>query len=318
VKILVADDDAISRELVVRLLRKRDYEVVSAADGRAALEILRGEGAPRLALLDWMMPLMDGPQVCRELRQNPHGAYVYLVLLTSKQDKQHVVEGLESGADDYLTKPFDLEELMARLRAGTRVLDLEDNLVKARDVLRFKASHDDLTGVWNRGAVLELLQREVWRTEREGSSLAVMLVDLDHFKNVNDTLGHASGDDVLRETARRISQAVRSYDFVGRYGGEEFLILLPGCDRAAAEERAERLTAAVNESPIETTGGQTRMTLSAGVISTVDAPGCDSLALLRAADAALYRAKAAGRNRVELAISSDLPRTDSVIATQSR
>jgi two-component system, cell cycle response regulator len=216
VKILVADDDAISRELVVRQLRKRDYEVVSAADGRAALEILRGEGAPRLALLDWMMPLMDGPQVCRELRQNPLGAYVYLILLTSKTDKQHVVEGLESGADDYLTKPFDLEELMARLRAGTRVLDLEDNLVKARDVLRFKASHDDLTGVWNRGAVLELLQREVWRTEREGSSLAVMLVDLDHFKNVNDTLGHASGDDVLRETARRISQAVRSYDFVGR------------------------------------------------------------------------------------------------------
>ncbi|MGB6198529.1 MAG: diguanylate cyclase [Candidatus Acidiferrales bacterium] len=313
-KILVADDDAVSRELTVRLLQKRNYEVISAADGRAALEILRGEGAPRLALLDWMMPLVDGPEVCRELRLNPGGAYIYLVLLTSKRDKQHVVEGLESGADDYLTKPFDFEELMARLRAGTRVLDLEDNLVRARDVLRFKASHDALTGVWNRGAVLELLQREVWRTEREGGSLAVMLVDLDHFKAVNDTLGHVSGDDVLRETARRITQAVRSYDLVGRYGGEEFLVLLPGCDRNAAEERALKLSQAVAGSPIETTGGQTRMTLSAGVISTADAPGSDPLALLRAADAALYRAKAGGRNRIEVALSSDVPRTDPVVA----
>lgn len=313
-KILVADDDAVSRELTVRLLQKRNYEVISAADGRAALEILRGEGAPRLALLDWMMPLVDGPEVCRELRLNPGAAYIYLVLLTSKRDKQHVVEGLESGADDYLTKPFDFEELMARLRAGTRVLDLEDNLVRARDVLRFKASHDALTGVWNRGAVLELLQREVWRTEREGGSLAVMLVDLDHFKAVNDTLGHVSGDDVLRETARRITQAVRSYDLVGRYGGEEFLVLLPGCDRNAAEERALKLSQAVAGSPIETTGGQTRMTLSAGVISTADAPGSDPLALLRAADAALYRAKAGGRNRIEVALSSDVPRTDPVVA----
>src|SRR5580704_5227424 len=313
-KILVADDDAASRELVVRLLRKRDYEVVSAADGYAALEILRGAGAPRLALLDWMMPQMDGPQVCRELRKNPLAAYVYVVLLTSKRDKQHVVEGLESGADDYLTKPFDFEELMARLRAGTRVLELEDNLVTARDVQRFKASHDDLTGVWNRGAVLDLLQRELWRTEREGGSLAMLLVDLDHFKAVNDSLGHVSGDDVLRETAHRMSESVRSYDLVGRYGGEEFLILLPGCDRGAAEERAVRLATAVAGSPIETAGGQTRVTLSIGVISTTDAPGSNSLALLRAADAALYRAKAAGRNRVELAMSSDLPRPYPAVA----
>jgi diguanylate cyclase (GGDEF)-like protein len=314
VKILVADDDAVSREMAARLLRKWHYDVVTAEDGCAALAMLRGPHAPRLALLDWMMPLLDGPGVCRELRLNPLGAYVYVVLLTSKGSKQDVVEGLESGADDYLTKPFNSDELKARLRAGTRVLELEDHLVEAREVLRFKASHDALTGVWNRGAVLELLQRELWRTEREGGSLAVMLVDLDHFKNVNDTLGHVCGDDVLRETARRISQAVRSYDLVGRYGGEEFLVLLPGCDRAAGEERAVRLCAAVAGAPFETTGGQTRVTLSAGVISTADAPASDPVTLLRAADAALYRAKAAGRNRVELALPSDLPQTKPVVA----
>jgi len=306
VKILVADDDVVSRELAARLLRKWNYEVLTAADGRAALEILHGPDAPRLALLDWMMPLVDGAEVCRELRSKPLAAYVYLVLLTSKDDKQHVVEGLESGADDYLTKPFHSEELKARLRAGTRVLDLEDNLVKAREVMRFKASHDALTGLWNRGSILELLQREVWRTAREGGSLAVLLADLDHFKAVNDTLGHLAGDDVLRETSRRISQAVRSYDLVGRYGGEEFLILLPGCDRGAAEERAKRLSVAVSEIPIETSEGHSGMTLSVGAISTTDAPGSEPTALLRAADAALYRAKAAGRNRVEIALASDL------------
>ena len=313
-KILVADDDVVSREMAARLLRKWNYEVLTAADGRAALEILRGPDAPRLALLDWMMPLVDGPQVCRELRSKPLVAYAYLVLLTSKGAKQDVVEGLESGADDYLTKPFHSEELKARLRAGIRVLDLEDNLVKAREVMRFKASHDALTGLWNRGAILELLQREVWRTEREGSSLALMLVDLDHFKTVNDTLGHLSGDDALREVARRISQSVRVYDLVGRYGGEEFLVLLPACDRSAAEERAKRLSAAVAQAPIETSAGQTRMTLSVGVISTADAPGNGSIALLRAADAALYRAKEGGRNRVEFALPSDLLQLTPTIA----
>jgi len=311
-KILVADDDAVSCQMAAHLLSRWNYEVVTAADGRAALEILRGPDAPRVALLDWMMPLMDGPEVCRELRLHPPDAYVYLVLLTSKRNKHDVVEGLESGADDYLTKPFDAAELRARLHVGARVLDLEDNLVKAREVLRFKASHDSLTGLWNSGAILELLQREVWRTQREGGSLAVLLADLDHFKAVNDTLGHLSGDDALRESARRISQAVRAYDLVGRYGGEEFLILLPGCDRSAAEERAQRLSAAVAASPIETNGGKTRITLSVGVISSADAPGSDPIALLRAADAALYRAKGAGRNRVEFALPSDLPTRDSV------
>jgi diguanylate cyclase (GGDEF)-like protein len=168
--------------------------------------------------------------------------------------------------------------------------------------------------LWNRGAILELLQREVWRTEREGSSLALMLVDLDHFKTVNDTLGHLSGDDALREVARRISQSVRVYDLVGRYGGEEFLVLLPACDRSAAEERAKRLSLAVAQAPIETSAGQTRMTLSVGVISTADAPGNGSIALLRAADAALYRAKEGGRNRVEFALPSDLLQLTPTIA----
>ncbi len=235
-KILLADDDLTSQWLTQSLLRRWDYEVVLAKNGAEALEILKSPGAPRLALVDWMMPEMDGPTVCRELRMNPPEAYVYLVLLTAKGGKQSVIEGLESGADDYLTKPVYAGELRARLRVGLRVLELEDNLVKAREVMTFKASHDALTGLWNRGAIIELAQRELQRVEREHGSLGMVLVDVDHFKNVNDTMGHLAGDDVLREVANRMSRAVRSYDFVGRYGGEEFLILLPSCTASAAQD----------------------------------------------------------------------------------
>jgi diguanylate cyclase (GGDEF)-like protein len=306
-KILLADDDAISRRLAEGLLRRWDYEVISVEDGSEALEALQLPNGPRLALVDWMMPKMDGPTVCRELRSRPAEAYVYIVLLTAKGDKLSIVEGLESGADDYLTKPVHPGELRARLRVGLRVLELEDNLVKAREVLRFKASHDALTGVWNRGAIIDLAQRELRRTEREHGPLGLVLVDVDHFKKVNDTLGHLAGDDVLREVANRMSREVRSYDLVGRYGGEEFLILLPGCNAVAAQENAERLRAEIAGSPIETSAGPVWLTISAGTISTVDSAGRGTDALLQAADEALYRAKAAGRNRVEPARWAEQP-----------
>ncbi len=297
--VLIAEDDPALQHMLRTLLTKWGYEVVVAANGDAAWEILQGQDAPRLALLDWLMPGMDGVEICREARKRSAQAYCYLLLLSSKGDRVDVVDGLQSGADDYLTKPFHPDELRARLRAGERILMLEDKLVAAQQVLQFKASHDGLTGLLNRGAILETLQRELQRGCREKNPLGVLLLDLDHFKSINDQKGHDVGDEVLREASRRMLASVRSYDAVGRYGGEEFLILVPGCNSANACDRAEQIRVAIAGSPIETLGGLVRVSASIGVASAVDGASWEADALVHAADVALYRAKRNGRNRVE-------------------
>src|ERR1019366_1932009 len=170
------------------------------------------------------------PEVCCEARKRVASAYAYILLVTSKEDKQDVIQGLEAGADDYLTKPFFPEELRARLRVGLRILELEDKLVTASNVLQYKATHDELTGLLNRASIDELLRRELERAKRGGGVCGVIFADVDHFKSVNDKLGHAAGDAVLCQAAQRLTAGVRGYDAVGRYGGEEFLIVLPGCD----------------------------------------------------------------------------------------
>ena len=254
-KILIADDDALSRRLLEKTLVRAGYEVMPVADGRQAVESLSRPDAPRLALLDWMMPELDGPGVCREIRKRRDQSYVYMVLLTSRESKEDVVAGLESGADDYLIKPFVADELKARLRTGQRILHLEDSLVEAREQMRFKATHDHLTSLWNRGVIVDLLGRELTRSQRENVCTAVILGDLDHFKRVNDTYGHLVGDQVLREVARRLLQSVRSYDFVGRYGGEEFLTVLNNCDPNAAFARAEQIRKCICTRPVHTDAG---------------------------------------------------------------
>jgi two-component system cell cycle response regulator len=196
-RILIADDDTISRRLLEKTLEREGYEVIAVDNGRLALQQLSLPDGPRLALLDWVMPELDGPAVCREVRQKKEQAYVHMVLLTSKESKQDMVEGLGSGADDYLVKPFDVAELKARLRTGLRILQLEDRLVEAREEMRFKATHDPLTGLFNRGVIVDLLAREVARSHREGSCSVVPLGDVDHFKRINDTRGHVVGDVAL-------------------------------------------------------------------------------------------------------------------------
>jgi two-component system cell cycle response regulator len=283
------------------LLTKWGYEVVSVADGKTAWEQLNTPDAPRIALLDWMMPGQNGVDVCREMRRHRPEPYTYILLLTAKDAKESVVEGLESGADDYLTKPFHPQELKARLRVGLRLLNLEDTLVEAREAMRFKATHDALTGVWNRGTILETLGREITRSRREGTSLGVLIGDLDHFKSVNDIYGHLTGDDVLREATRRMQASVRPYDAVGRYGGEEFLVLLPGCDGAETAAKAEQLRAKIEHQPIESPSGPLRITISLGGVATANWPDESANQILQMIDAALYRAKEEGRNRVVMA-----------------
>lgn len=297
-KILVADDDAVSRRLLETTLDHAGFEVLVAADGTTAAAVLTAEDGPRLALLDWMMPGMDGPSVCREVRVRRENPYVYMLLLTSKETKDDVIAGLASGADDYLTKPFHPEELKARLRTGQRILELEDKLVEAREEMRFKATHDPLTQLWNHGLILEFLDRELSRARREGNSVTLLLCDLDHFKKVNDKYGHLVGDEVLRETGRRLLAAVRAYDAVGRYGGEEFLVLLPNCDKNCGQDRAEQIRLIVSGRPVLTAQGSVSFTLSVGALASSDWGQFNGEQLLKEVDAALYRAKAAGRNRV--------------------
>jgi two-component system cell cycle response regulator len=300
-RILIADDESMSRKLLQKTLERAGYEVTVVENGRLAADQLCPANAPRLALLDWVMPELDGPGVCREVRKRKEQSYVYMILLTSKESKEDVVAGLESGADDYLTKPFDPEELKARLRTGLRILDLEDRLVQAREAMRFQATHDGLTGLWNRSMIMDLLGRELARSRREHVSTSILMCDLDHFKKVNDTYGHLSGDDVLKETSKRLLASVRSYDFVGRYGGEEFLVVLNNCNPAYALARAEEIRKSISQRPVPTTIGLVPLTMSLGLLISQEW-GCQSVEeLLREADGALYAAKAAGRNCVRIA-----------------
>jgi two-component system cell cycle response regulator len=301
-RILIADDEFMSRKLLQKTLERAGYEVTAVENGRLAAEQLCPANGPRLALLDWVMPELDGPGVCREVRKRKEQSYVYMILLTSKESKEDVVAGLESGADDYLTKPFDPEELKARLRTGLRILGLEDRLVEAREEMRFQATHDALTSLLNRGVIMDLLGRELARSRRERVSTAILMCDLDHFKRVNDTYGHPAGDDVLKETAKRLLASVRSYDFVGRYGGEEFLVVLNNCNPAFALARAEEIRKAISQRPVPSSSGPVPITMSFGLLLSQEWGSRPAEELLQEADAALYAAKAAGRNCVKVAI----------------
>ncbi len=305
-KVLVADDDDVMRHILQATLTKWGYEVVVAHNGLEAWRLLRGNDAPNMAILDWVMPGMDGIEVCKEIRKQEDRPYTYILLLTAKHKKEDVIAGLDAGADDYISKPFDPQELKVRLRAGRRILDLQAELVSARETLRYQATHDDLTGLLNRPAALEALRSELERSGRQESPLCLMLADFDHFKDINDRYGHTIGDAVLCETARRMRAAVRTYDIVGRYGGEEFLFILPGCDAQSATRQAERLRSVIAGQPIELPRVTISFTISVGVVVKYDATIKDLDALIQAADAALYEAKLRGRDRVVLSEDSEL------------
>ncbi len=298
--ILIAEDDPVSRRLLQATLTKWGYEVKVCADGVEAWEALKKEDAPRLAILDWMMPGMDGLEICCQVRQRGGEPYIYILLLTAKTQKEDVVAGMDAGADDYVTKPFDAHELKVRLRAGQRIINLQNELIGAREALRVQATRDALTGVMNRATAFEALQKELSRSERSGRALGLAMIDLDHFKSVNDTFGHQAGDLVLKEAARRMVQILRPYDQIGRYGGEEFMAILPDCDLACATSAAERLRSGLAGQPIVLENNQSLVvTASMGIFSTSEYPRTSIEELIRTADVALYRAKRLGRNRVE-------------------
>jgi len=298
-RLLIADDSSVSRHLLESTLKKWGYDVRAVSDGQEAWNQLRGEDPPDLAILDWVMPGLTGPEVCNLVRQEQdRKKYTYLILLTSKSLKEDLIEGMESGADDYLTKPFDQHELQVRLRAGIRILDLQAELMAAKEELKEQASRDPLTKLWNRRHILEVLEGELSRIQRNDNPLSVIMLDLDHFKNINDTYGHQVGDEVLRETARRLIHAVRPYDLVGRYGGEEFLIVMPGCGGPDIDKQAERLRLSLCQTPMMVGELAITVTGSFGATFALPAYRANQDDLIKVADEALYRSKRAGRNQV--------------------
>ncbi|HXJ92682.1 MAG TPA: diguanylate cyclase [Terriglobia bacterium] len=298
-KVLIAEDDPISLRVVETMLKKWGYEPVSAHDGEEALQALQSDDPPRIAILDWMMPRKDGISVCRELRQQTDRAYVYILLLTARSQQRDLVEGLGAGADDYLTKPYSGEELRARLFSGERILEVQQQLVAAREALRVQAIRDPLTGLFNRRYMGEALERELRRAEHGGQPLSMIMLDVDHFKRFNDTSGHQAGDDLLIHIGSLLQARTRREDIACRYGGEEFLLILPGAPLEAALRRAEELRRQIRESTVEHRGQSLGgISVSAGVACFPE-HGTSADGLLRAADMTLYRAKELGRDRVE-------------------
>jgi diguanylate cyclase (GGDEF)-like protein len=298
VKILLADDDPVSRATLETMLVEQGYDVIAAEDGTRAWNILASPDAPPLALLDWVMPGVEGIELCRRVRRRRNAPYVYIVLLTGRHGKEDLVTGMKSGADDYLVKPADPEELGARLRAGRRVIELQQALLEDRARLREQATRDPLTSLWNRAWMLENLRRELARANRRNESLSIALVDVDRFKAVNDGYGHLAGDAVLCECARRIESSVREYDKVGRYGGDELLIILPECGPEAARDMADRIRHRVAAEPVPSAVAAVSATVSIGVATKPVDRTADAGTLIATADSALYRAKRDGRDTV--------------------
>lgn len=301
-KTLIAEDSGFYQKLLPRYLQEWGFDTVVAKNGMEAWNVLTGHDAPTLALLDWVLPEIDGLELCRRIRGGDLGEqYVYTILLTGNNGKGHFLDGMRAGADDFLGKPFDPAELQARLVAGKRILDVHAELIQTRERLHYAASHDALTGLWNRGEIMTFLNRELARASREHHSVGVILADVDHFKAVNDTSGHAAGDEVLKKVTERMRKELRPYDGLGRYGGEEFLMVLPGCDAETTQRRADEIRRSVCALPAR---NETYVTISMGVAESNEQKRCSSDVLLKCADSSLYKAKKLGRNCVQSACTS--------------
>jgi len=296
-RILIAEDDLTARTILTGLLKKWGYQVTAVNDGQAAWEQLNQPDAPLLVILDWVMPGLDGLDVIKLVRAKVVDQEPYIILLTSKDQKGDVYSGLESGANDYIKKPFDIEELFARLRVGERSLELQARLFETQQNLEHLATHDPLTGVLNRRAVLDQLSRELSRAERcENTGVSIGFFDIDFFKQINDQYGHQAGDEVLKAIVELLLGKLRPYDTFGRLGGDEFLIIAPETHEENSENLFERLASAVAGLKIKTGAGEVSVTASIGVARAGKHTDLDHL--LDEADAAMYQAKQAGRNQV--------------------
>jgi diguanylate cyclase (GGDEF)-like protein len=301
--VLVVEDQPVSRLRLVKTLVKAGYEVVAVENGRQALDAMEKRYFP-LVLTDWMMPEMDGLDLCRWVRGRLNQGYVFVVLLTARDNKSDMIEGLEAGADDYLIKPFITGELFARLKTGRRFLEQERSLKLACEAIRNLSKSDPLTGCYNRGYLNERLPQEIQRARRFGHCLSLAICDIDHFKRVNDTYGHPVGDQVLIAFVKWVQGSIRNQvDWLARYGGEEFVLILPETDLAGAACMAQRLLKIVSGRDVQVGAERIRITASMGVTGfgphTSEALISPEI-LIRQADQSLYLSKMQGRNRVSV------------------
>lgn len=296
-KILIVEDDPGSRRLVKIRLSAAGYEVVEAEDGQVAWDIFQREPF-QVVITDWMMPKLDGPGLIHNIRSRGQKSYTYIIMLTAIDDKPKVVMGLESGADEYLTKPFDSKELMARVSSGERILKLEEQLTQAHRQMEILAMRDGLTNLFNRRAIEDHAIAEFDIARRKGRPLSVIMLDIDHFKAINDQYGHSVGDQALRHMAEVLTRNLRQYDRLGRWGGEEFIVILPDTILSGAIIVAERMRVTTAEIQLNLEhGGRCEVQISLGVACTTG-QFSTLTKLIDAADQALYQAKQTGRNRV--------------------
>ena len=296
-KILIVEDELIFRRMVKKYLLEAGYDIVEAEDGQSAWELYQHEPF-HLVITDWMMPRLNGPELVQKIRTSGQKNYTYIIMLTAMDDKDNVVLGLESGADEYLTKPFNSRELVARVASGMRILRLEGQLMQAHQQMEILAMRDELTGLLNRRAIEEYAEAEFNLTARKERALSVIMLDIDHFKSVNDQFGHKFGDHALQQVAKILKEDLRTYDRIGRWGGEEFILILPDTQLKDAATVAERVRVRTAEMKISLENGETfSVHISLGAACTTSQ--FSSLTkLIDAADQALYQAKQTGRNRV--------------------
>ncbi len=295
INLLIAEDDRVTKKIIEKTMKECGYNVFCAADGEEAYRILENNNI-QIAILDWMLPGIEGIELSRRIRSDKEKNYTYIILLTAKKNQADMIDGFSAGVDDYITKPFNTHDLKARIKTGERIIELQSQLIESQNRLREQATHDGLTKLLNRNAILEIIEVEYARALRNEIPMGMIMIDIDHFKRINDTYGHQTGDDILQEVALRLKNGIRPYDSIGRYGGEEFLIVLPNCSMNEIYKVAERLRLQISGEKFRTRTKLINASISMGVLVAqypFDKP-LDSL--INVIDKALYEAKGNGRN----------------------
>jgi len=300
-KVLIAEDDVISSRAIETYMNQWGYETTVINNGEEAWQAFQTnlqniynqeEKSFRIAILDWEMPGMNGIDLCKKIRRlskQEKEIYVYIILLTGKNSQEEIIKGLSSGADDYITKPFDTMELRVRLKNAERIILTQDRE-------RLRATTDNLTQIWSRNKILEFLKEEVEREGRYGEIVGLIMIDIDFFKKINDNYGHPVGDQVLRKVADRLKNSMRRYDKIGRYGGDEFIAVFPRCGHEQVKSVAERLRKSICRKKINTDSGPMKITVSIGGTCSQNHPSISSEELIKISDKALMLAKKKGRN----------------------